>query len=92
MKPCHVLIVNDSLVITQVMQRILACDPQFTKIETAIDGIEAVNMVRKNQPDIILMDIHMPRQDGVKTEHKGHLLMILLRRYGLQVLADNPLD
>ncbi|MBF0277762.1 MAG: chemotaxis-specific protein-glutamate methyltransferase CheB [SAR324 cluster bacterium] len=70
MPQIHVLIVNDSLVITHLMKKILAADPQFGPVHWAKDGLEAEQYVRHQQPDIILMDIHMPRQDGVETTRK----------------------
>jgi len=56
-----VLIVDDKEPIRQLVSNILAKD--YTVL-VAIDGEEAVNMARRQKPDLILMDILMPKVDG----------------------------
>ncbi len=70
MKPIHVLIVNDSLLATRIMKKILQSEPVFSPIGWTKDGLEAEDYVRQHVPDVILMDIHMPLQDGVETTRK----------------------
>jgi len=40
------------------------------KLESAFDGIEALEKVKKNKPDLILLDIIMPRMDGISFLHE----------------------
>ncbi|KPA19647.1 Signal transduction response regulator, chemotaxis, CheB-like protein [Candidatus Magnetomorum sp. HK-1] len=61
-----ILIVNDSKVLMTLMRAILETEPGFKVVGTASDGIEAVDQVGKLFPDLILMDIHMPRMNGVE--------------------------
>ena len=56
-----VLIVDDKEPIRQLVSNILAKD--YTVL-VAIDGEEAINMARRQKPDLILMDILMPKVDG----------------------------
>lgn len=56
-----VLIVDDEEPIRQLVSNILAKD--YTVL-VAIDGEEAVNMARRQKPDLILMDMLMPKVDG----------------------------
>jgi len=56
-----VLIVDDEEPIRQLVSNILAKD--YTVL-VAIDGEEAINMARRQKPDLILMDILMPKVDG----------------------------
>lgn len=59
-----VLIVDDSPTIRQFVGAILSTDPEFRIIGEARNGEEAVKMASRLRPDVITMDIHMPRMDG----------------------------
>lgn len=61
-----VLIVEDSAVVREFLVRILGSDPAIQVVGTANDGEEALEAVRRWQPDVITMDIHMPKLDGVE--------------------------
>lgn len=81
MKLIHVLLVNDSVLVSQVIKKILLTEPMFDPIGWAKNGLEAENYIQAHIPDIILMDIHMPLQDGVETTKKIltiHSIPILL--------------
>ena len=65
-----VLIVNDSLMVQQLLKRIVLSDPGFELAGMASDGFNAIHLNRQEKPDVILMDIRMPRCDGVEaTKH-----------------------
>lgn len=81
MNTIHVLIVNDSLTTSHLLKKILSSDPQFHPIGHAKDGIEGENYVNRHQPDVILMDIHMPNQNGVETTRK------IMSRYSIPILV-----
>jgi len=57
-----VLVVDDSITMRRVTQRLL--ERNNMRVVTAKDGVEAVGMLRDHHPDIILLDIEMPRMDG----------------------------
>ena len=59
-----VLIVEDSQVIRDLLTFILSSDPAIQVIGTARDGEEAVRAVREKRPDVVTMDINMPKMDG----------------------------
>ena len=59
-----VLIAEDSPVIQMLLKHILNADPDIEVIGTANDGQAAVDFMDHQKPDLILMDIHMPRMDG----------------------------
>jgi len=61
----RVLVVDDSLVAREMLQQILASDPAIKVVGTAQDGAEAVTSVAKLRPDLVTMDIHMPKMDGL---------------------------
>jgi two-component system chemotaxis response regulator CheB len=62
--PINVLVVDDSPVALQYLVHLLESDPQIRVIGTAADGHEAIEFVARTRPDVVLMDIHMPRLDG----------------------------
>jgi len=61
-----VLIVEDSVTQREILRRALDGDPQFTVVGEARNGNEAVALVQKTDPDVVLMDIHMPDMDGIE--------------------------
>lgn len=62
-----ILIVDDSPVVQQLLAHILNSDAELKVIGTANNGKEALEFLRKQTPDIITMDIHMPVMDGYET-------------------------
>jgi len=60
----HVLIVDDSAVIRQVMTEIIKSDRQFV-LDSAADPIFAMRHMEKQWPDVIVLDVEMPRMDGI---------------------------
>ncbi len=61
----NVLVVEDSPVVREFLIYILNSDPDITVIATAGDGEEAIDALRSHRPDVITMDIHMPKLNGV---------------------------
>lgn len=60
-----VLIVDDSAVVRQVMSQVLAKDPQIRVIGVASDPIIASEKMALEWPDVIVLDVEMPRMDGI---------------------------
>ena len=60
-----VLIIDDSAVVRQAMSDILGADPEIEVIGTAQDPIFAVKKIKANRPDVITLDVEMPRMDGL---------------------------
>ncbi len=61
----RVLIVDDSAVVREVMTRALSQDPQIEVIGAAADPIFARQRMERDWPDVILLDVEMPRMDGI---------------------------
>ena len=61
----RVLVVDDSAVVRQVMSEILGREPGIRVIGSAPDPIFAMERMRKEWPDVITLDVEMPRMDGV---------------------------
>ena len=64
-KKIKVLIVDDSAVVRQSLSMILKSDPQIEVIGTAADPLIAVKKMQMDVPDVITLDIEMPRMDGL---------------------------
>jgi len=64
-KPIRVLIVDDSAVVRQALTEILSADPAIEVMATAPDPLIAANKISKQRPDVITLDVEMPRMDGL---------------------------
>ena len=64
-KRTRVLIVDDSSFMRMAIRGILSRDPEIEVVGSAIDGIEGVEKALELRPDIITMDVEMPRMDGI---------------------------
>lgn len=65
-KRIRVLVVDDSAFMRKVLETLIASDPQLEVAGHAKDGHEAVLMADSLKPDVITMDINMPRMDGLQ--------------------------
>jgi len=62
----RVLIVDDHTVVRDGLQALLSVEPGMEVVGTAADGFEAVRLAQELNPDVILLDLVMPRMDGVQ--------------------------
>jgi two-component system chemotaxis response regulator CheB len=65
MPPIKVLIVDDSALVRHTLKVLLESDPEIKVIGTAGDPYVAVHKIQKEKPDVITLDIEMPRMDGL---------------------------
>ena len=65
-EPLRIVIVDDSGVHRAALSRVLGTVPGFVVVATAADGEEAVNVVARHRPDVVLMDVRMPKLDGLE--------------------------
>lgn len=61
----RILIVDDHAIVRKGLRTLLASEPGFEVIGEAANGLEGVEFARENRPDIILMDLVMPKMDGI---------------------------
>ncbi len=64
-KKKHILIVDDNQSLREGLRSILSSQKGFDIVGEAGDGLEAVQSVDKFHPDLVLMDLSMPRMDGM---------------------------
>lgn len=65
-----VLIVDDSAVVREVVKQVLESDPGIQVIGAAMDPLFAMEKMKMEWPDVIVLDIEMPRMDGLTFLHK----------------------
>jgi CheY-like chemotaxis protein len=61
----RVLIVDDNPILREGLKSVLSYSPIFDIVGEAGDGLEAIDAVEKYHPDLVLMDLSMPRMDGL---------------------------
>ena len=71
----RVLIVDDEALVRAGLKLILESGEDLEVVGEAEDGADAVEAVRRHRPDVVLMDIRMPRQDGLATTTELHRLL-----------------
>ncbi len=64
-RPLKVLIVDDSAVVRQTLCELIASDPGLEVMGAASDPFAAAQRLRVEKPDVIILDVEMPRMDGV---------------------------
>lgn len=70
MRKIRVLIVDDSSVVCKMLSYIFSSDPEMEVVGTAGDGEEALAKVLSLKPDVVTMDLHMPKMDGYETTRR----------------------
>ncbi|MGZ5043161.1 MAG: response regulator [Methylobacter sp.] len=65
MNKIRVLIIDDSLLIRKVLSEILNSSPDIEVVGTAEDPLIAREMIKELNPDVLTLDIEMPRMDGI---------------------------
>jgi DNA-binding NarL/FixJ family response regulator len=85
----RVLVADDQPLVRAGLRTIVESDPGIAVVAEAADGIEAVQLARHTRPDVVLMDIQMPRLDGIAATRElaamegGHTRVLILTTFRL---------
>lgn len=82
----NVLIVDDHFVVREGLKLIIETSDSFQIIGEAANGEEALSFIEKKKPDVILMDLNMPKMSGLETiealnKKQNHTPIIILTTY-----------
>ena len=86
MRQIRVLIVEDSLVFRELLVQNLNADPAITVVATAKDPFEARDAILKYHPDVMTLDVELPKMDGIEFLRK------LMPQYPLPVVVISSLS
>jgi two-component system chemotaxis response regulator CheB len=76
----RVLVVDDSALMRKLIPSVLARDPSIEVVGTAMDGAFALKKIEELHPDVVTLDLEMPRMDGMET------LRLIMRRAPMPVV------
>src|ERR1700748_939506 len=65
LEPIHVLVADDELPARQRLMDLLGRDDQIASVSEAADGETAAEMIQKQNPDLVFLDVQMPELDGL---------------------------
>src|SRR5687767_108163 len=93
MAAIRILLVDDESLVRKVLRQILATYPDVEVVGEAAAGDEAISSVERLQPHIVIMDIRMPRMDGIAAAREisqrfSHVKIIGLTEYAYGYHAD----
>jgi DNA-binding NarL/FixJ family response regulator len=95
-RPIKILIVDDHPILREGVAAVLGCENDMEIVGEAASGIEGLELFRRLDPDITLMDLQMPGMNGVETigvirKEKSDARIIVLTTYSGDMLASKAL-
>lgn len=85
-KKIRVLIVDDSLLFRETLKKHLNMDAGIDVVDTAMDAYDARDKILKHEPDVMILDVQMPKMDGIE------FLKRLMPQYPIPVVVMSSLD
>jgi DNA-binding NarL/FixJ family response regulator len=80
--PLRVLLVDDHAMVRSGFAMVLSVEDDIEVVGEAADGLQAIEQARATRPDVVLMDVQMPRMDGIEAtrhlvaEGLGHVVIV----------------
>ena len=89
MKQITILIADDSAPFREGMRAMLRRETELALVGEATNGDEAVQLAFRSQPDVVLMDLHMPGGNGIDATRKLVAQSPHIRVLGLTMFEDD---
>jgi DNA-binding NarL/FixJ family response regulator len=96
--PIKVVLVDDQGLLRESLASVIDADPELSVVGQAADGLEALEVVAAAVPDVVLMDIRMPRIDGLEATRRicsdpalGRTRVIVLSMFALDEYVHQAL-
>jgi two-component system, NarL family, response regulator NreC len=83
-----IALADDHAVVRQGLRLLLESDPEFVVVGEAANGIEALELVKRQKPDVLIADLMMPGLDGLETTRRVARLKVDTRVVILTMLGD----
>ena len=95
-RPVRVVVVDDALQVRRSLAGALGQLPGIDIVGLAGDGLEAIELVEREEPDVVIMDLRMPRMDGIQATRliaggHGDTAVLVLSAYGDESLVIEAL-
>lgn len=84
-KKIRVMLVDDHEMVRSGLKNIVNAEPDLKVVAEAVDGREAIELVQKTAPDVIVMDVNLPNMDGIETTKKITSMKTDVRIIGLSL-------
>ena len=92
-QPIRLIIADDHAIFRDGLRRLLATQPDFQVIGEASDGKEAISLAQSMKPDVLLLDLAMPRVSGWQVARAvkqvaPHVPVFLVTGFGVELSAE----
>ncbi len=92
----RLLLVDDQEMVRVGFRMILQSEPDFSIVGEAANGVEAIEIAQRAQPDVVLMDVRMPKMDGIEAcsrvrEHRPDTRVMMLTTFDLHDYVHDAL-
>ncbi len=85
----RVLIADDHVLVRQGIAQVLGKHERVTSVLEAGDGVEALELIEREEPDVVLMDVNMPHMNGLEATREASRRWPALKTVGLSVQDDD---
>lgn len=84
----RILLADDHPIVRNGLARVIRDEPDLEVVGQASDGLQAVELTRSLQPDVVIMDVSMPNLDGVEATRRVHAECPEIKVIGLSMYDD----
>jgi DNA-binding NarL/FixJ family response regulator len=85
-----IVLADDHAVLREGLRLLLESDPEFVVVGEAADGLEAIELVKRRKPQVLILDLMMPGPDGLETTRRVLRLKSKTRVIILTMYGDEP--